>query len=114
MKESYIIDNRPRAIDWERRGETVERKLQNARNLLRIQMGEVPYDRLRGFDPAIYYLTLDDMRDELVPELDRVMLWESDVEVADATAIVNDDGVTIIEVTVEVDPEILAERMTRQ
>ena len=80
----------------------VARTVQNAKNLLMIQMGEVPYDRLRGFDPALYHLPMEEMRMALLPELDRVMMWEPDVEVASATAKIDDNGEILITVVIEV------------
>lgn len=108
MATAYTIDNRPRAIDWSLRGETVERKLQNARNLIRLQIGEVPYDRLRGIDMQLYHMTQDDMQEELLPELDRALLWEPFVEVSEATVEIGENGESIIEATVEIDLEQLA------
>ena len=46
----YIITNIPEQIDFEIDNDDVGRTLQNAKNLLMTRMGEVPYDRLRGFD----------------------------------------------------------------
>ena len=108
MATAYIIDNRPRDIDWSLRGATVDRKLQNARNLMRLHMGEVPYDRLRGIDMQLYHMSINDMQEELLPELDRVLLWEPFVDVAEATVALDENGDSIIEATVEIDLEQLA------
>ena len=97
----YVIDNVPYPINWEEK-DRVQRTLQNAKNLLMCRMGEVPYDRWRGFDPALNDLPMDQMRNELLPELDRIMLWEPDVEVVDAEATLTPDGETYIRVTIEV------------
>lgn len=97
----YVIDNAPYPINWEE-SDRVQRTLQNAKNLLMCQMGEVPYDRWRGFDPALFDLPMEDMRTELLPELDRIMLWAPDVEVVDAQATLTEDGETYIQVTLEV------------
>lgn len=98
----YIITNEPEEIDFEIGDNMVARTVQNAKNLLMTQMGEVPYDRLRGFDPALYHLPLQEMRQALLPELDRMMLWEPDVEVAEATAEENGDGEIVIRAIIEV------------
>ena len=98
----YIITNEPEAIDFEIGDNMVARTVQNAKNLLMTQMGEVPYDRLRGFDPALYHLPIQEMRQALLPELDRVMLWEPDVEVAEATAEEDGDGEIVIRAIIEV------------
>ena len=97
----FQIDNVAYPINWEEK-DTVQRTLRNAKNLLMCQMGEVPYDRYRGFDPAFYDLPMAQLREELLPELDRVMMWEPDVEVVDAEATLLENGETYIRVTVEV------------
>jgi len=98
----YIIDNQPQEVNFEIGGEIIPRTVQNAKNLLMIQMGEVPYDRFRGFDPAVYHLPIDKLRMALLPELDRVMLWEPDAEVVEATAEVNKDGEIVITATLDI------------
>ena len=98
----YIIDNQPQEINFEIGGEIIPRTVQNAKNLLMIQMGEVPYDRFRGFDPAVYHRPIDKLRMALLPELDRVMLWEPDAEVVEATAEVNKDGEIVITATLDI------------
>lgn len=97
----YQIDNVAYPINWEEQDQ-IQRTLRNAKNLLMCRMGEVPYDRLRGFDNGLFDLPTDQMREELLPELDRVMLWAPDVEVVDAEATLMEDGGTYIRVTVEV------------
>ena len=97
----YQIDNIASPIDWQE-DDIVQRTLQNAKNLLMCRMGEVPYDRYIGFDPALYDLTIEELRAELLPELDRVMMWEPDVEVVDAEATILDDGSVYIKVIIEV------------
>lgn len=98
----YKIDNEPKAIDFESENDYIKRTLQNAKNLLMCHMGEVPYDRLRGFDRSLFELPMDQFRQKLLPELDRVMLWEPDVEVVSADAALADDGHTHIEVILEI------------
>ena len=44
----YQIDNVAAPINFQE-SDIVLRTLQNAKNLLMCQMGEVPYDRYRGF-----------------------------------------------------------------
>ena len=98
----YIIDNQPQEINFEIGGEIIPRTVQNAKNLLMIQMGEVPYDRFRGFDPAVYHLPIDKLRMALLPELDRVMLWEPDAKVVSATADMNEEKEIVITVVLEI------------
>lgn len=97
----YIIDNRPSPIDFEGKG-LIRRTVQNAKNLLMTRMGEVPYDRLRGFNPALFDLPMPRFRAALMPELDRVMLWEPDVEVADAECWLDENGQIVIRAELEI------------
>jgi len=98
----YIITNQPAPIDFECNNEIIMRTLQNAKNLLMCRMGEVPFDRYRGFDPALYDLPIQQLREKLLPELDRIMLWEPDVEVVDAECSLSEDGEILIEATIEI------------
>lgn len=97
----YMIDNLAAPIDFQE-SNLLKRTLQNAKNLLMCQMGEVPYDRSRGFNPALYDLTINDMREELLPELDRLMLYEPDVAVVDAQATLLPDSNVYIQCTLEI------------
>ena len=97
----YEITDRPTDIDFECSDEAVKRTMQNAKNLLMCRMGEVPYDRLRGLNPKIYDMPLTKAREMLMPELDRVMLWEPNVEVVGATIGV-ENGETIIRCAIEI------------
>lgn len=98
----YQIDNIASPIDFQE-DDVILRAVQNAKNLLMCRMGEVPYDRYRGIDPALFDLPITELQNELLPELDRLMLWEPDVEVADAEATLLDDGSVYIKVILEVD-----------
>jgi len=96
----YQIDNIASPIDFQK-SDAVKRTLQNAKNLLMCRMGEVPYDRFRGFDPALFDLPIGELRNELLPELDRVMMWEPDVEVLEAEATLLEGGGVYIKVILE-------------
>ena len=98
----YQIDNLPSPIDFQEE-DIIKRALQNAKNLLMCRLGEVPFDRCRGLDPGIYDLPIEELRAELLPELDRVMAWEPDVEVVDAEATLLNDGQIYIKAIVEID-----------
>lgn len=80
--------------------EVTGRILQNGRNLLRCRLGEVPYDRSRGFDPRLYDLPLPQLQAQLRKEIDRVMIWEPRLRVVDAKAEAMADGTIRITVTV--------------
>lgn len=98
----FQINNQPEPIDFSCNGDILARTIQNAKNLLMCRMGEVPYSRWRGLDQSIYDMPIDELNDELLPELDRVMVCEPDVEVVDAEASLNDNGTILIEVTLEI------------
>jgi len=101
----YQIDNIASPIDFQG-SDLVARTLQNAKNLLMCQKGEVPYDRMRGFDPKLYDLPIPELRQKLVPELDRVMAWEPDVDVNDAEATLLEDGSVYIRVILDVATDV--------
>lgn len=98
----YTINNQPAPVDFECNNDLLQRTLQNCKNLLMTHMGEVPYDRYRGFDPSLYDLPMQELNENLVPELDRVMMWEPDAEVVDAQAVLNENGECVITMTVEI------------
>ncbi|MFR5794130.1 MAG: hypothetical protein ACLUI3_00200 [Christensenellales bacterium] len=74
-------------------------------DLLMTRMGEVPYDRYRGFDQTLYELPIQEMNEALVPELDRLMMWEPDAEVVEAEARIDENGECLITMTVEINLE---------
>lgn len=97
----YEITNEPSPIDFEGNSDALNRILQNAKNLLMCRRGEIPYDRQRGLDPALFDLPPDEFEAALLPELDRVMLWEPDVEVVSASFTFTENGQAIIRCIVE-------------
>ena len=100
----YEIDNRPKQIDFELKNDKpVQRILQNAKNLLMTRMGEVPFDRFRGFDMSLMNLPIDKFRARLLPELDRLFMWERNLEAADAEATIDETGNIYIRVVVKID-----------
>lgn len=88
----YKITNDATGIEFETERESLARVLQNAHNLLMTSMGEVPFDRKRGLNTAIYDLPVTDAKAALLPELDRVMLWEPRANVQEADIEIRDDG----------------------
>ena len=102
----YEITNIPGEIKFETGNSStgLERTLQNAKNLLMCRMGEIPFDRQRGLNPALFDLPINEMQSYLLPELDRVMLWELDVDVVSATVTL-EDGQAVIRCIVEVRDE---------
>ena len=63
----YVITNQGRDIPFEDCENETQRVVQNAKNLLMLQLGELPFDRLRGFDMGLYNLPLDQFQAELPP-----------------------------------------------
>ncbi|MDD3881884.1 MAG: hypothetical protein PHI27_06495 [Eubacteriales bacterium] len=100
----YTIDNRDAPIDFEIDG-IIPRTIQNAKNLLMCHKGEVPYDRLRGFDPTLYDLPMQELSEALLPELDRVMMWEPDAEVVSAECSLDANGEVYIRAVIEINIE---------
>lgn len=98
----YTIDNRPGPIDFESNADIQKRTMQNVKNLIMCRMGEVPYDRMRGINPGLFDLGIDEMNAQLLPEIDRVLGWEPDAEAVSATATLDENGDTVITVVVEV------------
>ena len=79
-----------------------ERTIRNAKNLITLRMGEIPYDRQRGLNPAIFDLPYDDAEALIVQELDRCMLWEPDAEVVEGWIELDDDGEAIVHCVIEI------------
>ena len=100
----YQIDNMPYPINFQG-GDMRQRTLQNAKNLLMCQMGEVPFDRCRGFDGSLFDLPINELREQLLPEMDRLMIYDPDVEVVSADAVLLEDGRTYIRVIIELPDE---------
>ena len=102
----YEITNIPGSIDFECSSERAKRIVQNAKNLLMCRMGEIPFDRRRGFNPALYDLPLEEMQNALMPEIDRMMRWEWNAEAVSADATI-EDGQTVIRVIIEIDDNLI-------
>lgn len=98
----YTIDNRPRPIDFECNNDILRRTLQNAKNLIMCQMGEVPYDRMRGINPALFDLGIAEANEQILPEIDRVLGWEPDAKAVSANVLIDENGETVITVVIEV------------
>lgn len=103
----YQIDNAAAPINFQS-ADMLARTLQNAKNLLMCRMGEVPYDRCRGFDVRKFDLPIGQFNDELLPELDRLMIYEPDVEVASAEGKLLDNGQIYIRVVLEVNDALIS------
>ena len=102
----YEISNIPGSIDFECNNSLLKRTIQNAKNLLMCRKGEVPFDRQRGFDPALFDLPMEELQRRLLPELDRVMLWEINAEVVSAKATM-EAGETVIRCVIEIPDDMV-------
>lgn len=98
----YEITTEPMPIDFEGCTTDTLRTLQNVKNLIMCRMGEIPYDRLCGFDPALFDLPPDEFAVALLPELDRVLMWEPEATAVSASYEFNADGEIIIHLFAEV------------
>lgn len=66
------------------------------------RLGEVPFDRMRGLNPAIWDMPLTELNTQILPEIDRVLLWEPRAKAVSAKAELDKNGETLISVIVEV------------
>lgn len=98
----YTIDNRPRPIDFECNNNILMRTLQNAKNLIMCQMGEIPYDRMRGINPVLFDLGIAEANEQIMPEIDRVLGWEPDAKAVSASVVMEDNGDVVIIAVIEV------------
>lgn len=98
----YTITSRPAPLRFDIGSDGAQRTLQNAKNLLLCAMGEVPYDRQRGFDRSLYDLPKQEFQERLLPELDRMLLWEPDAEAVDAEVGIDESGEIVITATIEI------------
>lgn len=100
----YTINNIAHDIDFECNDDAVRRTIQNAKNLLMLRIGELPYDRLRGFDTELFDLPITELNGErLMREIDRLLEWEPDATAVSADARLDDDGQIIVTCVIEVD-----------
>ena len=99
----YEITSEPVPLDFEctLTSDMTLRTLQNAKNLIMCRKSEIPYDRQRGLNPAVFDLPYDEAEALIVQELDRVMLWEPDAEVVNGWLEIV-DGETIVHCVIEI------------
>lgn len=99
----YEITSEPAPLDFEctTAEEIVMRTIRNAKNLIMLRMGEVPYDRRRGLNPIIFDLPYDEAEALIVQELDRCLQWEPDAEVVEGWLEIR-NGETIVHCVIEI------------
>lgn len=100
----YEITTEDLPLDFESTMENgaTERTIRNAKNLLMCRRGEIPTDRQRGLDNAIFDIPFFEAQAIITQELDRVMLWEPDVEVVEGWLEINKNGETVVHCIIEV------------
>ncbi len=100
----YEITSAPAPLDFECTmvSSMTERTIRNAKNLITLRMGEIPYDRQRGLNPAIFDLPYNKAEAAIVQELDRCMLWEPDAEVVEGWIELNEDGESIVHCVIQI------------
>lgn len=103
----YEITNEDLPLDFECTMDKsfVERTIRNAKNLIMVQRGEIPFDRLRGLDPEIFHMTIREANAHITRFLDQALLWEPDVEVVSGWIELNEDGKSIIHCVIEVEED---------
>lgn len=101
----YQISNRPSEIDFECGRDGTKRILQNIHNLLMTQMGEVPFDRMRGLPPQIYEMPMGELEGIILPLLDAMLAYEPRATATDVEVTTGADGRLYILCTVEIEDE---------
>lgn len=97
----YVIDNQNAPIVWEGLNDT-DRVLQNAKNLLRLARGELPYDRMRGMDMRMNGIPITQLKTEAAQKVHNNLLWETRVKLIGTRVAIKEDGDILIEAEVEV------------
>ena len=98
----YTVTNAQERIEFSPEND-VERVLQNVKNLLRCKMGEVPFDRMRGFNPTVMDKPGTEINAAVLREIDRTLMWEPRAKMVKAETEIGEDGHTLIKLTVDVD-----------
>lgn len=101
----YTINNLPARIDWEVQG-PLKRTLQNAKNLLLTERGEVPYARYLGVNQGIYEQNVKLLAGTIAEEMRITLMAEPDVTVK-AVRLDSSAGYLKIEVDVEISDELI-------
>ena len=100
----YEITSQDLPLDFEctMESDLLERTIRNAKNLLMCRRGEIPMDQQRGLDNAIFDMPFNEAQAVITQELDRVMLWEPDVEVVECWLEQDENGETVVHCIIEV------------
>ena len=95
------VDNRGRPLDWGALS-APQRIAANLRVLLRLTLGEVPFDRTRGLDPELIGTTVGLSDPEIRREVDRLMKWEPRAKLLDLAITHQADGTVLLTMRAEV------------
>lgn len=100
----YEITSEQTPLDFECTMEKniIERTIRNAKNLLMCRRGEIPFDRQRGINQAVFDVPLYQAQQMIAAEMDRVMLWEPDAEVVTAWVERDAGGETVVHCVIEI------------
>ena len=100
----YEITSQDLPLDFEctMESDMVERTIRNAKNLIMCRCGEILPDQRRGLDQSILDLPFDQAQALITAELDRVLLWEPDVEVQSGWIERDENGETVVHCIIEV------------
>lgn len=100
----YLIDNQPAPINTSNKNRT-ERIIQNCKNLLMTRMGEVPYDRYRGFDTRMFDKGMVEVKRSLNKMLDNMLLYEPYAELVESSCSLLEDGSLYIQMIVDINED---------
>lgn len=99
----YQIDNRQTPIPFEGlEADPEQRVVQNCKNLLMINRGEIPYDRLRGLSGELDEMPLRRLQEEILKEIDLALGWEPRANAVEAFCSLDDNGQVVIECVIDV------------
>lgn len=99
----YEITSEEAPLDFEcTMNDMTERTIRNAKNLLTLRKGEIPFDRNRGLDGEVLDMPMKKAQEIITQELDRVMMWEPDAEVVTGWIERDKNGESIVHCVIEI------------
>ena len=100
----YTIDNRLEPIVFEGLETDLEKRVvQNCKNLIMLRRGEVPYDRMRGFDAELEALPIVEAQRRILKDVDIALGWEPRAHAITASCLHNENGDLLIECLIDVE-----------
>ena len=99
----YKIDNRQTPIPFEGLKTDPERRIvQNCKNLLMVNRGEIPYDRLRGLSGELDEMPLRELQEQILREIDLALGWEPRANAVEGFCYLDENGQLVIECVIDV------------